>query len=144
MAKLTNDIPFKLENKRNTLAIFCELANIFNTLVHDTLTYIHNKYGLRGTALSPILGYLNNYYMFVKNDDECLSVLEMSKYGVPQGSVLGPLLFILFLLMTYFLCYGTACLFKITALRADSSNYLHGIVYCFTFCTKLIACTIPC
>ena len=85
-----------LKNKQHVLGIFIDLSKAFDTLAHDKLTAKLENYGIRGNALKLIASYLSNRKQFVnvlnENSDE-LSV----EYGVPQGSVLGPLLFIIYI-----------------------------------------------
>ena len=52
-------------------------------------------YGVRGVALDWFRSYLKGRRQYVRYDNVNSNVLEM-KFGVPQGSVLGPLLFILY------------------------------------------------
>ena len=55
-----------------------------------------NHYGIRGIALELICDYLSNRKQFVFYDNDCYSILSDISIGVPQGSVLGPLFFIIY------------------------------------------------
>ncbi len=76
-----------------TLALFLDLSKAFDTLKHETIVKKLAHYGVRGTALKWFESYLNDRKMYVKHDTK--SEIRFVDYGVPQGSVLGPLLFII-------------------------------------------------
>ena len=85
-----------LRNKQHVLGIFIDLSKAFDTIDHNKLLDKLHNYGIRGNALKLISSYLSNRKQFVsvlnENSDELLV-----EFGVPQGSVLGPLLFILYI-----------------------------------------------
>ena len=71
-----------------------ESSSAFDTINHDLLICKLEKYGVRGVVLNWIKSYLNGRKQFVKLGNNCSSYLDIA-CGVPQGSVLGPKLFIL-------------------------------------------------
>lgn len=93
MTTLTKDILQGFENKENTLAVFCDLSKAFDTLDHDILINKLQIYGIRGPMLNLLQSYLHSRSMYVKNGKEISSTQEIPDFGVPQGSVLGPILF---------------------------------------------------
>ena len=72
------------------------MSKAFDTVDHKILLSKLNHYGIRGPAFSLLKSYLTDRKQYVqigKNKSEHLQI----NYGVPQGSVLGPLLFILYI-----------------------------------------------
>lgn len=93
VTKLTQDILNGFENKDTILAVYFDLSKAFDTLDHRILINKLNKYGIRGSALNLLKSYLNDRSMYVFNNNCRSDLHNLPNYGVPQGSVLGPLLF---------------------------------------------------
>jgi len=84
------------DNKEVTLLIGLDLSTAFDTVCHLTLTqWLHTEFGVSGTALSWIQSYLQVRTQFVKLGQHRSSVTNL-EVGVPQGLVLGPLLFAMY------------------------------------------------
>ena len=89
------------EKSKHTLAVFLDLSKAFDTLSHKVLYKKLDKYGIRGTTLDWFKSYLTNRQLRVKvrtrgSGTEELSDQHHVEYGAPQGSCLGPLLFLIF------------------------------------------------
>ena len=85
-----------LENKKSTLAVFLDLSKAFDTINHDIILAKLDFYGIRGIVYDGMTSYLSNRSQYVHFDD-CKSPLMSINCGVPQGSVLGPLLFVIYM-----------------------------------------------
>ena len=72
------------------------MSKAFDTLDHSILIHKLTLYGIKWTALQLFQSYLSNRLQFVENDDTMSDTLEIST-GVPQGSVLGPLLYLIYI-----------------------------------------------
>ena len=106
-----------LENGEYVLGLFLDFSKAFDTVNHDILFLKLEHYGIRGVALDMFKSYLENRYQYVLyNDVE--SEKKNITCGVPQGSILGPLLFLLYI---NDLAHVSTKLFSL--LFADDSNF---------------------
>ena len=86
-----------LDEGNYVFGIYIDLKKAFDTVQHQILLYKLQHYGIRGIALEWFDSYLSKRKQFVVTNGIQSDILESSDYGVPQGSVLGPILFLLFI-----------------------------------------------
>ena len=78
------------------MGIFIDLSKAFDTINYGILLQKLNAYGTRGTPNLLIQNYLHNRKQYVEYGS-CQSSMNTITCGVPQGSILGPLLFLLYI-----------------------------------------------
>jgi len=83
------------DNRKYTMAVFLDLSKAFDTIDHNILLTKLQWYGVRGIVLDWFKSYLHNRTQYVQYND-AKSETQTIPCGVPQGSVLGPLLFIIY------------------------------------------------
>jgi len=86
-----NKISSSLDLNYHTIGIFLDLSKAFDTIDHDILLSKLHHYGIRGTALDLLSSYLSDRHQFTSFGSHLSTRLPMS-CGVPQGSILGPVL----------------------------------------------------
>ena len=96
LINFTEKLRKNMDNKLTSQACFIDLSKAFATIKHERLISKLEFCGFRGKFLNLINSYLANRYQFVELD-RCWSEKKMIKYGVPQRSVLGPLLFLIYI-----------------------------------------------
>ena len=85
-----------LENKHDSAIVLIDLKAAFDTIDKSLLLEKLDHYGIRGNTLKLLTSYLTDRKQYIKSND-IESVMLNVICGVPQGSVLGPLLFIIFI-----------------------------------------------
>lgn len=85
-----------IQNNENTALLFMDLRKAFDTVSHKILLQKLYHYGIRGPAHSLIESYLSTRQQFVSLNN-VNSATKPINIGVPQGSILGPLLFLIYI-----------------------------------------------
>ena len=96
IAKLLDKVINSLSKKDHIIALFMDLSKAFDTIDHNILLHKLYNYGIRGIVWSWIKSYLSNRQQYVSIDD-VNSPISHINCGVPQGSILGPLLFLIYI-----------------------------------------------
>ena len=92
---LVNKITAAIESNEETLGVFLDLSKAFDTIDHSILLAKLYHCGIRGTAHNWFSSYLRNRTQITEYGD-ALSNSSDIKFGVLQGSILGPILFLIY------------------------------------------------
>ena len=94
--RVHNDIMISLDNGNSVILVLLDLSAAFDTINHDLLlSRLEKRFGITGTVLNWFKSYLCNRSQFV-GINQFQSTKRDLLVGVPQGSVLGPLLYLLY------------------------------------------------
>ena len=97
LLRIQSDILTALDSKQCTILVMLDLSAAFDTIDHEVmLNRLKSCIGVSGKALEWFRSYLSNRYQSVLIDGVESDLLRLL-FGVPQGSVLGPILFIIYM-----------------------------------------------
>ena len=117
---LINNILNSIDDGEVVLGMFLDLSKAFDTIDHKILISKLNYYGIRGIPLQLFKNYLQNRKQFVQINEH-KSTIKLIETGVPQGSILGPILYLL-----YINDLPDTCPYFDSKLFADDSNFFHN------------------
>ena len=103
-----SSITSSLDKKLLTLSLFINVYKTFNSIGHTILRNQLNYYGMHGIALQKFHCYLSNRFMYIKINSvrsECCLI----KCGVSQGSIIGSLLFLIYVNDIFNVCNLSKC-----------------------------------
>ena len=89
---LVDHISKEMEHGKNPGALYIDLSKAFDTLSFDIILYKLNYYEIASTELQLLTNYLQNRKQYVIFNNHESDLTEITT-GIPQGSILGPLLF---------------------------------------------------
>jgi hypothetical protein len=131
--KYLEEIYSSLDNRKNTLGLLCDLSKAFDCVNHKILLQKLECYGVRGHALKLITSYLADRTQVVEINNSLgystTSQLLSMTCGLPQGSILGPLLFIIYIndlsctLEENLIMYADDCSVKLTGSSANDLKH---------------------
>ena len=92
-----NKIISYMDSGNTPIAMYLDLSKAFDTIDHNILLHKLNYYGIENNNLSLFKSYLQNRQQYVELQNQYSSQYIPINIGIPQGSILGPLLFIIYI-----------------------------------------------
>ena len=99
LLEATDSWAFNIDRGYVNAVVFLDLKKAFDTVDHEILLTKMNRCGIQGKTLDWFKSYLTNRTQRCSVNG-CLSDLTTLKCGVPQGTILGPLLFLIYIILT--------------------------------------------
>ena len=95
LCKIYNDLVMNVCEGKSSVLVLLDLSAAFDTIDHEILLKDISEYGVRDSALLLLESYLSDRFQRVAADGAVSGQIPL-RFGVPQGSVLGPLLFVIY------------------------------------------------
>ena len=121
---LIDQIYESFENDNYTLGVFIDLSKAFDNVDHSILLKKLEMYGVDTTNLAWFASHLNGRKQYLKIAESADTVKKDIKCGVPQGSTLGPLLFLLY---ANYLLILQICLFQLCSQTISKESLDIGV-----------------
>ena len=96
LLSITHEIHKAFDNSQELRAVFLDISKAFDTVWHDGLIFKLERIGIEGEMLNIIKSFLSNRKQRVTIDGKYSEWVDVEA-GVPQGSILGPILFLIFI-----------------------------------------------
>ena len=97
MIDLIEEVSYHIDKQDYALAIFIDLQKAFDNIDHNILITKMEKIGIRGFPLEWLKSYVTNRYQYVQMGEHRSHLKTHYMRVVPQGSVLGPVHFLLYI-----------------------------------------------
>lgn len=94
--KLVDYISSSFEERKESMVEFCDLMKAFECMPHSIFLKKIEHYGVRGIPHALIQSYLKNRFQVISDDTSNMRI-SSSEFGIPQGSLLGPLFFLIYI-----------------------------------------------